>query len=58
MQTPEAAKISAAAKAKAKALSYFKQRYPNADMNAFKVQVSFDENRKATGEVLFVDKKR
>ena len=35
MQTPEAAKRSAAAKAKA--LSYFKQRYPNTDMDAFKV---------------------
>ena len=55
MQTPEAAKISA--EAKAKALSYFKQRYPNAHMNAFKVQVNFDKNSKATGEVLFVDKK-
>ena len=51
MQTPEAAKRSAAAMAKA--VSYFKQRYPNADMDAFKVQVTFDKNRKATGEVLF-----
>ena len=55
LQTPEADKLSAAAKAKA--LSYFKQRYPNADMDAFKVRVNFDKNRKATGEVLFVDNK-
>ena len=41
MQTPEAAKRSAAAMAKA--VSYFKQRYPNADMDAFKVQVTFDK---------------
>ena len=33
VQTPEAAKRSAAAKAKA--LSYFKQHYPSADMDAF-----------------------
>ena len=47
LQTPEAAKLSAAAKAKA--LSYFRQRYPNADMGAFEVQVTFDKNHKATG---------
>ena len=51
LQTPEAAKLSAAAKAKA--LSYFKQRYPNANMGAFEVQVTFDKNHKATGEVFF-----
>ena len=44
MQTPEAAKRSAAAKAKA--LSYFKQRYPNANMENLKVQVYFDKNYK------------
>ena len=38
LQTPEAAKLAAAAKAKA--LSYFKQRYPNADMGAFEVHVT------------------
>ena len=38
LQTPEAAKLSAAAKAKT--LSYFKQRYLNADMGAFEVQVT------------------
>ena len=43
MQVSEAAKLSAAAKPKA--LSYFKQRYPNADMDAFKVQVNFHKNR-------------
>ena len=36
---------------KAKALSYFKQRFLNADMSAFTVEVDFDENHKATGEV-------
>ena len=51
MQSPEAAKLSAAAKAIA--LSYFQQRYPNADMDAFEVQVNSDKNRKTTGEVLF-----
>ena len=51
MRSPEATKLAAAAKAKA--LSYFKQRFPNADMSAFTVQVNFDENHKATGEVFF-----
>ena len=51
MRAPEAAKRSAAAKAEA--LSYFKQRFPNADMENFKVQVTFDKKRKALGEVLF-----
>ena len=51
MKSPEATKLAAAAKAKA--LSYFKQRFPNADMSAFRVQVDFDENHKATGEVFF-----
>ena len=49
LQSSEAAKLSAAAKAKA--LSYFKQRYPNADMENFVVQINFDKNRKATGDV-------
>ena len=51
MKSPEAKKLAAAAKAKA--LLYFKQRFPNADMNAFTVQVDFDEYHKATGEVFF-----
>ena len=49
MKSPEATKLAAAAKAKA--LSYFKQRFPNADMSAFTVKVDFDENHKTTGEV-------
>ena len=51
MKSPEATKLAEAAKAKS--LSYFKQRFPNADMSAFTVQVDFDENHKATGEVFF-----
>ena len=51
MKSPEAKKLAEAAKAKA--LSYFKQRFPNAYMSAFTVQVDFDENHKATGEVFF-----
>ena len=51
MQSSEAAKLSAAAKAKA--LLSFKQRFPNADMQNFEVQVNFDKNRKATWEVLY-----
>ena len=51
MKSPEATKLAAAAKAKA--ISYFKQRFPNADMSAFTVEVDFDENHKATGEVFF-----
>ena len=39
--------------AKAQALSEFKKRFPNADINKFQVQVDSDTNRKATGEVLF-----
>ena len=45
MKSPEATKLAAAAQAKA--LSYFKQRFPNADLNAFTVQVDFDENHNA-----------
>ena len=41
------------AAAKAHAISEFKKRFPNADISKFKVQVEFDQNRKATGEVLF-----
>ena len=51
MKSPEATKLAAAAKAKA--LSSFKQRFPNADMSAFTVEVDLDENHKATGEVFF-----
>ena len=51
MKSPEATKLTAAAKAKL--LSYFKQRFPNADMSAFTVEVDFDENHKATGELFF-----
>ena len=51
MKSPEATKLAAAAKAKA--LSYFKQHFPNTDMSAFTVEVNFDENHKATGEVFF-----
>ena len=39
--------------AKAKALSDFKKRFPHAQMSRFQVQVEFDANRKASGEVLF-----
>ena len=42
-----------AAAAKAVALSEFKKRFPRADMSKFQVQVDFDANRKATGQVLF-----
>ena len=41
--------------AKAKALSDFKKRFPHAQMSRFQVQVEFDANRKASGEVLFPD---
>ena len=51
MKSPEATKLAAAAKAKS--LLYFKQRFPNADMSAFTVEVDFDESHKATGEVFF-----
>ena len=51
MKSPEATKLAAAAKAKS--LSYFKQRFLNADMSAFTVEVDFDEKHKATGEVFF-----
>ena len=51
MKSPEATKLAAAAKAKA--ISYFKQRFPNADMSTFTVEVDVDENHKATGEVFF-----
>ena len=41
--------------AKAQALSDFKKRFPHAQMSRFQVQVEFDANRKASGEVLFPD---
>ena len=53
MSTTEAKKLSDAAKAKA--LSDFKKRFPHAQMSRFQVQVEFDANRKASGEVLFPD---
>ena len=56
MRSPEATKLAAAAKAKS--LSYFKQRFPNADMSAFTIEVDFDENHKATGEVFFKEGQR
>ena len=49
IMSPEAIKLVAAAKAKA--ISYFKKRFPNADMSAFTAEVDFDENHKTTGEV-------
>ena len=49
--SPEAKQRSDAAKAKA--LSDFKKRFPHAQMSRFQVQVEFDANRKASGEVLF-----
>ena len=51
MKSPEATKLAAAAKTKS--LSYFKQRFSNADMSTFTVEVDFDENHKASGEVFF-----
>ena len=53
MSSTEAKKLSDAAKAKA--LSDFKKRFPHAQMSRFQVQVEFDANRKASGEVLFPD---
>ena len=41
------------AAAKAHAISEFKKRFLHADICRFQVQVDFDTNRKATGEVLF-----
>ena len=49
LRSTEAAGLAKAAKAKA--ILDFKKRFPNADMSRFKVQVDFDEKRKATGEV-------
>ena len=51
LRSPEAARLAKAAKAKA--ISAFKKRFPNADMSRFKVQVDFDAKHKATGEVFF-----
>ena len=34
-----------------------KKRFPYADMSRFKVQVDFDPKRKATGEVLFQERR-
>ena len=51
LQSPEVAKLAAATKAKA--LSDFKQRFPKAHIGAFVVQVNFNPNRKATGEVFY-----
>ena len=51
LNTSEAKQRAAAAKALA--ISEFKKRFPNTDINRFQVQVDFDTNRKATGEVLF-----
>ena len=51
--SPEAKQRAAAAKALA--LSDFKKRFPHAKMSRFQVQVDFDTNRKASGEVLFPD---
>ena len=53
MSSTEAKQRSAAAKAQA--LSYFKKRFPHAQMSRFQVQVEFDANRKALGRVLFPD---
>ena len=53
MSSTEAKQRSDAAKAKA--LSDFKKRFPYAQMSRFQVQVEFDANRKASGEVLFPD---
>ena len=53
MSSTEAKQRSDAAKAQA--LSDFKKRFPHAQMSRFQVQVEFDANRKALGEVLFPD---
>ena len=39
--------------AKAQAISEFKKHFPRADMSRFDLEVDFDSNHKATGEVLF-----
>ena len=41
---------------KAYAFSEFKKRFPSADESRFQVQVEFDSNRKATGEVFFTER--
>ena len=43
------------AAAKALAISEFKKRFLRADISKFQVKVEFDQNRKATGRVLFPD---
>ena len=53
LSSTEAKKLSDAAKAKA--FSDFKKRFPHAQMSRFQVQVEFDANRKALGQVLFPD---
>ena len=45
------------AAAKANAISEFKKRFPNADMSRFEVQVNFNANHKASGEVDFRESK-
>ena len=52
MTSPEAKKLAAAARAKA--ISDFKKRFPNADMSKFKTEVSF-EGHKAEADVLFIE---
>ena len=51
LTSDEANKISKVASDKARAK--FLESFPNADMSQCTVQVDFDENRKATGEVFF-----
>ena len=53
MSSTEAKQRSAAAKAFA--LSDFQKRFPHAQMSRFQVQVEFDANRKALGQVFFPD---
>ena len=51
LNTSEAKQRAAAAKAHA--ILEFKKRFPRANISKFQVQVDFDTNLKATGEVLF-----
>ena len=51
LSSPEAKQLADAAKAQA--ISEYKKRFPRADMSRFDVEVDFDSNHKATGEVLF-----
>ena len=50
LSSNEARKLSKVAIDKAK--EQFLESYPNVDISWFTVQVDFDENQKATGEVL------